>query len=348
MKRKMAVGAPLVEPYFTKIKEQFDVVPFSQLVTPGHWLGEAETREICRGCEVVILEAEPVTRETLLDWKEHGLQLLICTRGNPANVDTAACRELGIPLTFTPGRNAQSVAEYTIALMLMLSKHLQRSVKALWDGSLTEAPVEDILQVPDVKDVAWMNDRVNAYSTIPLGSELYGKTLSLIGFGAIGRRVAKIALAFDMRVLAYDPYCTPEQVAAVGAEYADLEQALSEADFVSVHLPVNPSTVGMVNGDWFARMKDSVKFINTARAIVVDQAAMIDALQSGKVAGAAVDVMWQEPCPANHPFLQMEQVIVSPHQAGATVDIDTWQSRMVWEDLTCWMEGKPLAHPWFR
>ena len=104
----------------------------------------------------------------------------------------------------------------------------------------------------------------------------------------------------------------------------------------------------MVNESWFARMKDGAKLLNTARAAVVDQRAMLQALESGKLAGAAVDVMWIEPCPANHPFLSMDQVIVLPHQAGATVDIDRWQSAMVLEEVKRFLAGQPLQNPFPR
>ena len=264
------------------------------------------------------------------------------------NVDAAACKKLGIPLFYTPGRNAQSVAEYTMTLMLMLQKHIQRAMKGMATGAFLDAPVADIYDLPPITDVTWMNERVNVYAVLPLGEELYGRTLGLIGYGAIGRRVAKMALAFGMRVMVYDPYCDPRAVEDAGAKFSSLEETLGAADILSIHLPVTKETTGMVNESWFARMKDGAKLINTARAAVVDQRAMLQALESGKLAGAAVDVMWIEPCPANHPFLSMEQVIVLPHQAGATVDIDRWQSAMVLEEVKRFLAGQPLQNPFPR
>lgn len=343
-KRKLALGTPITEPYLSQIKETFQITPFSQLVTPGSWPDEKDVRDVCAGSEVIILEADRIGEETLKAWRDAGLQLLICTRGNPVNIDAEACRRLGIMLTYTPGRNAQSVAEYTFALLLMLCKQLHRSIRQIWNGSALDTSVNDILAVPNVADVVWMNERINVYNTVPLGCELYEKTLSLIGFGAVAKRVARIAAGFSMHVLAYDPFCPPEAFAAYGAESCTLEEALSRGDFVSVHLPVLPSTVGMIDSVCFDRMKPGAMFINTARAKVVDQRAMIEALMQKKIAGAAVDVMWQEPCPANHPFLTMDNVIVSPHQAGATVDIDTWQSRLAFEDLEAFLHGQSCPH----
>ena len=155
------------------------------------------------------------------------------------------------------------------------------------------------------------------------------------GYGDVG---------FSMRVLAYDPFCPPEAFAAYGAENCTLEEVLAQGDIISVHLPVLPSTVGMIDSSWFAQMKQGALLINTARAKVIDQQAMVQALTQGKLAGAAVDVMWQEPCPANHPFLSMDNVIVSPHMAGATVDIDMWQSRLACEDLEAYLNGQPCPH----
>lgn len=344
MKRKLALGTPITQPYRSRMEEEFRITPFSQLLTPGTWPSEQTVRDACMGSEVIVLEADHIGAETLAAWQAAGLRLLICTRGNPVNVDAEACRRLGVTLTYTPGRNAQSVAEYTFALLLMLCKQLHRSVRQIWDGSALDEPTADPLAAPDVKDVVWMNRRVNVYNTVPLGCELYEKTLSLIGFGAIAKRVARIAAGFSMRVLAYDPFCPPEAFAAFGAENSTLDEALSCADVVSVHLPVLPSTEGIVDGSWFARMKQGALLINTARAKVIDQSAMIDALTRGKLAGAAVDVMWQEPCPANHPLLTMDNVIVSPHMAGATVDIDKWQSRLAYEDLEAYLQGKPCPH----
>jgi phosphoglycerate dehydrogenase-like enzyme len=342
----LAIGTKIVEPYLSKIEKHFTLLPFGHVLKQGSYLSENDVRIICRGANVVLLEAETVSKETLQDWKEHGLSLLICTRGNPVNVDVSSCQELGIQFSYTPGRNAQSVAEFTFALILMLSKQLHRSTKAIWDRSLTDNLTSIVNPSPKVDDVVWMNDQINAYAIIPLGEELYGKTLAIIGFGSIGQRVARIATAFNMRVLVYDPYCPEEMIKDYNAQVASLFDILNVSDYISLHMAVTPETVGIVDKRWFDNMKKGSKLINTARASLVKQDDFIEALQTGKISGAAVDVMWQEPCPANHPFLNMDQVIVSPHVAGHSVDVDLWQSLIVWEDLECFLSGKPLKHPY--
>lgn len=336
----LALGSPVAEPYYAKICELFDVVEVSQVKTPGSWPSKDVLLKDCMGAEVIIVEPDPIDRDMLIAWQNAGLKLLICTRGNPVNVDADACRELGIPLVYTPGRNAQSVAEQTVAMMLMVAKHMQVAVRHIADGTYLDEAVENVYDVPPVKDVVWMNDRVNVYNMIPMGGELYGKTLGVMGFGAIGRKVGQMARAFGMEVRAYDPYCPKESVEKEGAAYCGLDEAL-DSDFVSIHLPVLDSTRGIVNEEWFNKMKKGAYFINTARAAVVDQKAMVEALESGHLAGAAVDVMWQEPCPKNHPLLKMENVLITPHIAGNTVDIETWQSRMVMEELEAYLAGKP-------
>jgi len=344
-KHTLALGTPVVNPYLDQIKETFQITPVSQLVTPGTWPPEETIRAACKEHEVIVVEADRIGRETLRLWQESGLKLLGCARGNPVNVDAAACKELGIPLFYTPGRNAQSVAEYTLALMLALQKRIHTALYGIRDKSYLDKPVEDVYNVTNDTDVLWMNERLNVYTMQPLGEELYGRVLAVAGFGAIGRRVAAMAAAFGMRVLVYDPYCDPETIKASGACCATLEQALSQADILSIHLPSTPSTKGIVDASWFSKMKTGAKLINTARAAVVDQRAMVEALESGRLSGAAVDVMWIEPCPSNHPFLSMPNVIVLPHQAGATIDIDRWQSRMIAGELARYLRGESPLHP---
>lgn len=343
-KRTLALGTPVVEPYLGQIEKFFRITPVSQLLTPGVWPSEDTIRSACMSHEVVIIEADQVGETTLRTWQESGLKLLGCARGNPVNVNADACQSLGIPFFYTPGRNAQSVAEYTLTMMLALQKHLHTALSGISDLSYVDVPVENIYDISNDTDVLWMNDRLNVYTMQPLGEELYGRTIAIIGFGAIGRRVAALTAAFGMHVLVYDPYCDSSIIESSGALCGTLEQALSQADIVSIHLPTTPATKGIVDASWFSKMKTGAKFINTARASVVDQRAMIDALESGRLSGAAVDVMWIEPCPSNHPFLSMPNVIVLPHQAGATIDIDGWQSRMIAEELERYLQGKAPLH----
>ena len=137
-------------------------------------------------------------------------------------------------------------------------------------------------------------------------------------------------------------------VEAVGAHACTLEQTLSQADVVSIHLPVTPQTRGLVDASWFAQMQPTAYFVNTARAAVVDQQALIDALQQKRIAGAALDVMWEEPCPKNHPLLGMDNVLITTHLGGMSQDVDKWQSAMIADEILRYANGQPPQRLWTR
>ena len=153
-------------------------------------------------------------------------------------------------------------------------------------------------------------------------------------------------MAFGMEILAYDPYMPKEAVEATGAEYVDLDTMLSQSDIVSIHLPVLPSTKAIVNKDWFSKMKPTAYVINTARAAVIDQKDFVEALENKVIGGAAVDVYWQEPVPANHPLLKMRNVTCTPHYAGLTTDVDNWSGRIMSENIMAYLKGEPAKHIW--
>ena len=179
-----------------------------------------------------------------------------------------------------------------------------------------------------------------------IGFELYGKKLGVAGYGAIGREVAVRAKAFGMEIHANDPYMPKEKIEEDGARAVDLDTMLKESDIISIHLPVLPSTRAMVNKDWFSRMKPTAYVINTARAAVIDQKDFVEALQNKTIAGAAIDVYWQEPIPANHPLLKMRNVTLTPHMAGLTTDVDSWSGNMMGDEVIAYLSGKPGKYLW--
>lgn len=189
-------------------------------------------------------------------------------------------------------------------------------------------------------------DENHPFTDYGIGFELYGKKLGIAGYGAIGREVAVRARAFGMEILAYDPYMPAERIEADGSRAVDLATMLSESDMVSIHLPVLESTRGIVNKDWFSRMKPTAYLINTARAAVIDQKDLVEALQAGTIGGAALDVYWQEPIPANHPLLSMRNVVLTPHMAGLTTDVDNWSGTMMGEEIIAYIKGEPRKYIW--
>lgn len=209
-------------------------------------------------------------------------------------VDVDACTAAGILVLNQTGLNKEAVAEHALGMMLSLSKKIVQTNHALRHGGKLE--------------------RFNH-----LGNDLYGKTVGIVGLGEIGTRMARIcARAFDMRVLACDPLLTAKQIEERGARGVDLNELLAQSDYVTLHCPRTPETLGMFGAAQFAAMKRSAYFINTARGGVHDETALYEALTAGQLAGAGLDVFVTEPPPASHPLLSLGNVVVSPHIAGIT------------------------------
>ena len=270
-------------------------------------------------------------------------------KGTPVTVDNKTIMDRGLQLSYTPGRNRVAVAEFTMGLMIAMARKITISAEGLNKGEHTSPAKADIYDVPDVKNVTFGPlDEHHPFTDYGIGFELYGKKLGIAGFGAIGREVAKRAQAFGMEILAYDPYLDDEKIEATGAKACDLDTMLSNADIVSIHLPVLDSTKGIVNKDWFSKMKKTAYVVNTARAAVIDQRDFVEALQNGDIAGAAIDVYWQEPVPANHPLLKMRNVVCTPHMAGLTTDVDNWSGEMMSQEILAYLKGEDRKYIWKR
>lgn len=210
------------------------------------------------------------------------------------NIDVEAATEHGVVVMNTPGGNTISTAEHTFALMLALARQLPAGDASMRAGK-------------------W--DRKNF-----MGVELRGKTLGLLGFGRIGQAVGKRALAFEMNVIAYDPLLPDDAFAALGVQRVTTDALYAQADFISLHVPLLDTTRAMINADAIARMKNGVRIINAARGALIHDADLAAALQSGKVAGAALDVFEPEPPAPDNPLLGLPQVIHTPHLAASTSD----------------------------
>ncbi|MDO8400654.1 MAG: hydroxyacid dehydrogenase [Bradyrhizobium sp.] len=233
-------------------------------------------------------------------------------------VDVPALSRRKVPLMVAGTANSPSVAEQALFMMLTLAK------RAVEMHSI-------------VKDGKW----ASRLGMLPY--DLYGKTVLIIGFGRIGTRTAKRCLAMEMNVLIYDPYKSAAEIKAAGCEpVTDLDAALPRADFVSIHCPKNPETVGMFNAARLARMKPTAYLINTARGGIIDEPALYDVLSSGKLAGAGLDVFEQEPPPSGHSLFALPNVIMAPHVAGVTREAVDRMSEQTARNILSALDGQPL------
>lgn len=236
------------------------------------------------------------------------------------NIDLEAATECGVQIVYTPLATVEGVAEHAVAMMLALSKQLGIAERMIRAGRFAERYGIE-------------------------GREMRGRTLGVIGCGRIGRRVAQICrMGFDMPVLYADVVPAPELERDLGARRVSLEELLTTAEYITVHVPLLPETTKMIGREQFALMKPEAMFFNLARGPVVDEAALIEALQEGRIAGAGIDVFEQEPTPSDNPLLAMDNVVVTPHVASSTAEALRMMA-LVAEDVVAVVQGRPPKFP---
>ncbi len=300
-----------------------------------------ELEELLEDVSVFVVGYEGIPPE-LLDAAD--LDVIACSRGGPdANVDIAAATGRGIPVLYAPGRNAVSVADFTLGLMLAAARHIAHSHHLLHTGVYTGEPQNDTAPGGEREDVTWGVAATSPYAKLK-GPELYDKQLGLVGFGDIGRKVAKRAVGFGMDVVAHDPYVDAETMAEAGVEKVGVGDLCRESTFVSVHCPVTEDTRGLLGTDEFEAMPDDAYFINTARGAIIDQDALVETLRNGGLRGAALDVYDREPLPDDHPLLEMDNVVTTPHLGGAAEEVVERHSAMLVDDLARFLQGDQPEH----
>lgn len=299
--------------------------PFTPSTASEAKLGEyqgapAEVAEHMSGVEVLVVHGAPVTDAVLA--ASTGLRLVCCARGGPVNVDVDAVTARGLPLVTTPGKNAEAVADQTVAFLVMLARGFPKAQRFVEDGG----------QMTD-----------NWSGAIFVGHELRGHTLGLVGYGRVGHRVAERSLSFGMRVLAYDPYldgATNDRIEQVHG----LDDLLSRSDFVSLHARASAENANLFGAKEFARMRPGAFFVNTARETLVDEDALDAALSSGHLGGAALDVVRASTREGRHPLLRHENVVITPHIGGATRETLVRGAEMVALEIARFAAGEQLVN----
>jgi D-3-phosphoglycerate dehydrogenase len=290
----------------------------------GHALSTEELILELKDKDILIAEIEKVDTQVINSCPR--LRLIAVCRNHPINVDAGAARERGIPVIYTPGRNAQAVAEFTVCLMLMAARHIGRALRDVWAGRWTFGPVESYLNYK--------------------GYELAGRCVGSIGLGNIGRRVLRLCDAFGMSLCVYDPYLKQRPEWIADSAFVSLPELLQRADFVTLHCADTPETKGLIGRKQLALMKPTAFLINTARGKHVDEEALLEALTERRIAGAALDVFACEPLPLDHPFYRLDNLLITPHIAGSTWDVVAHQSEMIYADIQRWLRGEPLLYAW--
>ena len=316
----------------------------------GDLVGEEELVRELAGRDIFIVGYDQVT--TTVIRQSPSLKVIASIRGGPeANIDIDAATAAGIPVLYTIGRTEHAVAEYVLLLMLSLARPLFTADRQIRDGTLLREGTSYLDRVAgtegqgQVRDVVWPLEpgtRAFAAHQKLFGSELFDETLGIVGFGNIGRAVAQLGMGFGMRVLIHDPYVDAQKVAEAGAEAVDLLDLMASADYVSLHVRVTPTSRDMIGRREFKAMKPTACLINTARAALVDEQALIEALSEGWIRGAGLDVYHREPLEPDHPLLSIDRdrVILSAHLAGSTHEVEGHHCRLVNDSVIQYLKGQ--------
>lgn len=306
---RVLVSDPISEQGLAKLREK-------ALVDVKTGLKHSDLLEIIGGYDALIVRSETIVDREIL---ETGKRLKVVGRAGVGvdNIDVDAATENGIVVINAPSGNTISTAEHTVAMMTSLARNIPSAARSLKSGQ-------------------WKR---SAY----MGVELYKKVLGIIGFGRVGSEVAKRAKAMGMEIIVYDPYIADEQAAKSGVSPVSLEKLCREADIITLHTPLTSKTRHIIGARELAMMKDGVRIINCARGGLIDEKSLYEALKSGKVAGAALDVFEDEPATDN-PLFDLDNVIVTPHLGASTLEAQVNVAVQVAEQVIAVLEGEPVLN----
>lgn len=287
------------------------------------YMGSAdEIVTMADGAEILVTQLAPMSA-AMMD-RLPQLKLIAVSRGGPVNIDMKAARERKILVVNTPGRNARAVAEFTIGAILAETRNITRGHDGLRRGEY----------------------RGDLYRADAAGRELHEMTVGIIGYGEVGRRVVKLLKAFGCRILVSDPYVQLNvEDLREGVLQTSFEKILEEADVISLHPRVTAETTRMINREALLRMKKNATLVNTARGPLLDYDALYDVMLSGHLRGAMLETFAIEPVPADWPLLQLPNVTLTPHIAGASVHTVRYAADMAAEEVRRYLDGEPPLNP---
>lgn len=304
-----------------ELESDWPDVPFRSLDGVREAAGDpAEVARAAAGAAVLLTHLAPVTRAVFEAAPQ--LRVVGSVRGGPVNIDLEAATHAGVPVVYLPGRNLGAVAEFTIAAMISVTRNIPAASRDLAGGRW---------------DARWFRAGLT-------GPELRAATVGLVGLGAVGLRVAQLLAGFGSTVLAHDPFADAGAAASAGVRLVELDELLASSDLVSAHARLTDRTRRMFDKAAFARMKPGAVLVNTARGELVDRAALLGALESGHLRGAALDVFDPEPPDPDDPLLARPDVLATPHLAGASVQVATESVQKVCAEVGHFLTTGQLTH----
>lgn len=315
------IRAPFDEASVTALKKEH-VLVYESWFDSGRILeGDELARQLRKYKTEIFVTEEDIVDSKVLDQVDTLKMICVC-RGTPSNVDTEAARRKNVIVTSALGRNAVGVAEMAVGMILNLSRDMNHCERDILEGR-------------------WDDE----YYFHSFHDEIYGKKIGFIGFGAIPHEMAKRLKGFEVKMYAYDPYVSAEQMAEYGVEKTTrLENLVKLADYLSNHLPVLESTLGILNYELLSKMRPQAYFINTARTKTTVEADVLRLLKEGKIAGAAFDVYGEEPIGSDSAYLKLNNVFLLPHIGGSTTNAIKKHSAITMQNIENYMKGKELVN----
>jgi phosphoglycerate dehydrogenase-like enzyme len=314
--------APFSASALARLRRRIDVTHESWIETQRLWDPEQLAGRLsAEDVTVLVIEADFAFAE-LFDIAP-SLKIVGVCRNAVNQVDLTAATAAGVAITHAPGRNTNAVAEMTIAALLTLARGIPRAHGLVSGGGWREP--------------------AQGYRDLR-GREIRGSTVGVVGFGQIGREVARLCTALGARVLAHDPFVPPQQMEALNVAPASLSEVSAGSDFVTLHVSDSEDTHHLAGASFLAAMQPHAYLINTSAGSAVDPAALAEALQAGRIAGAALDVFEGHPLPQSSPLMTAPNLLLTPHIAGATEETVERHSRVIADEIERWLDGVQLQH----